>query len=87
LKHPCIKEAAVIGIPDRLRGEVPAACIVLKEGIVLPEKYIIDYAAEHLAKFKIPKFIIYLKELPKTGVGKIDKAKLKKVYTELNKSS
>jgi len=86
LKHPCIREAAVIGIPDKLRGEVPAACIVLKEGIVLPEKYIIEYAVEHLAKFKIPKQIIYMKELPKTGVGKIDKAKLKEIYAELHKT-
>ena len=85
MKHPCVKEAAVIGIPDKLRGEVPVAYIVLKEGIVLPEKYIIEYAVEHLAKFKIPKHIIYMKELPKTGVGKVDKAKLKEIYAESQK--
>jgi acyl-CoA synthetase (AMP-forming)/AMP-acid ligase II len=83
MKHPCVKEASIIGIHDKLRGEVPVAYIILKEGIVLPEKYIIEYASEHLAKFKIPKKVIYVKELPKTGVGKIDKAKLKELYAEI----
>jgi acyl-CoA synthetase (AMP-forming)/AMP-acid ligase II len=77
LKHPCIKEAAAIGIPDKLRGEVVKCFIVLKEGIVLPSRYIMEYLRENLAKFKLPRQIEYLDELPKTGTGKINKAALK----------
>ena len=77
LKHPCIKEAAAIGIPDKLRGEVVKCFIVLKEGIVLPSRYIMEYLRENLAKFKLPRQIEYLDELPKTGTGKINKADLK----------
>lgn len=79
LKHPCVKEAAIVGAPDKLRGEVPVAFIVLKEGIVLPKKYIIEFLHEHLAKFKIPKEVKYLSELPKSGTGKIDKGTLKEM--------
>ena len=76
LKHPCIKEAAAVGIPDELRGEVVKCCIVLKEGIVLPSRYIIEYLRDNLAKFKLPKKIEFLDELPKTGSGKINTAAL-----------
>ncbi len=76
LKHPCVKEAAAIGIPDKLRGEVVKCFIVLKEGIVLPTRYIMEYLRDNLAKFKLPRQIEYLDELPKTGTGKINKAAL-----------
>ena len=60
LKHPCVKEAAAIGIPDKLRGEVVKCFIVLKEGIVLPTRYIMEYLRDNLAKFKLPRQIEYL---------------------------
>jgi acyl-CoA synthetase (AMP-forming)/AMP-acid ligase II len=46
---------------------------------VLPKKYIIEFLQEHLAKFKIPKEVKYLDELPKSGTGKIDKGTLKEM--------
>ncbi len=76
LKHPCIKEAAAVGVPDELRGEVVKCFIVLKEGIVLPKKYVMEYLREQLSRFKLPRHIEYLEELPKTGSGKINKAAL-----------
>ncbi|HOU34842.1 MAG: acyl--CoA ligase [Bacteroidales bacterium] len=76
LKHPCIKEAAAVGVPDELRGEVVKCYIVLKEGIVLPQKYVMEFLREHLSRFKMPRQIEYLDELPKTGSGKINKAAL-----------
>ncbi len=80
LKHPCVKEAAAIGIPDQLRGEVVKCYIALREGIVLPKQYILEYLRENLAKFKVPKEIEYLDELPKTGTGKINKAALRELH-------
>ena len=77
MRHPCIKEAAAVGVPDKLRGETVKCFIVLKDGIVLPKHYIKEYLRDKLAKFKLPRQIEYLSELPKTSSGKINKAELK----------
>jgi len=77
MSHPCTKEAAAIGVDDKLRGEVVKAFVVLKPGIILPEKYLREYCKNMLARFKIPRYITYLAELPRTGTGKTDKTKLK----------
>ena len=78
-KHPCILEAAVIGVPHPEYFEVPKAFIVLKpecKGKVT-EDDIIKYAREHLAPYKVPKIIEFRDELPKTAVGKILRRVLK----------
>ncbi len=78
-KHPCILEAAVIGVPHPEYFEVPKAFIVLKpecKGKVT-ENDIIKYAREHLAPYKVPKIIEFRDELPKTAVGKILRRVLK----------
>jgi len=85
LRHPCVKEAAVIGIPDQLRGEVVKCFVVLKDGIVLPTSYLMDYLRDNLAKFKLPKEIEYLNELPKTGSGKVNKAALREMEENKHK--
>jgi len=84
--HPKIKEAAAVGVPDEYLGEVPKVFIVLKEGETATEEEIIAYCRENLAKYKIPQYVEFRKELPKTLVGKIlrrelaeeEKAKLAK---------
>jgi len=80
LKHPCVEEAVAIGIPDQLRGEVVKCYIALRDGVVFPKQYILEYMRENLAKFKVPKEIEYLDELPKTGTGKINKAALRELH-------
>jgi len=85
LSHPCVAEAAVIGIEDNLRGEVPKAFVVLKEGIRLPEEHLLYFCKEHLAHFKVPRYIEIRDSLPKTGSHKIDKAKLKEEGRQANK--
>ncbi len=69
--HPKVKEAAAVGVPDEYKGEVPKVFIVLKEGETATEEEIIAYCKENLAKYKIPKYVEFRKELPKTMVGKI----------------
>jgi long-chain acyl-CoA synthetase len=76
-QHPKIREAAVLGIPDSYRGETVKAVIVLQPGMTLTEKEVIDFCAEPLAKYKIPKIIEFRSELPKSAVGKILKRNLK----------
>lgn len=69
--HPAVKEAAVIGVPHPLRGEVPQAYVVLKETAVASEKELRQYCAEHLSKYKVPHKIELVDELPRSSVGKV----------------
>lgn len=76
---PQVNEVAVVGIPDSKWGEMVTAFIVLKENESLTTEELRQYCSVKLGKYKIPKGIIFLKELPKTHVGKIDKKELKKL--------
>jgi long-chain acyl-CoA synthetase len=70
-EHPKVREAAVIGVPHERRGETVKAFIVLKEGETATEEEIIAFCRENLAPYKVPKFVEFRDELPKTLVGKI----------------
>ncbi len=78
-RHPDIVEAAVVGIPDKLRGEVPKAFVVLKEGKVLTQEDLRYFCRQHLAHFKIPHYFEFKNELVKNRTGKIDKERLKTI--------
>jgi long-chain acyl-CoA synthetase len=76
-RHPKIKEVAIIGVPDKLRGEVPKAFITTKENENLVIEELREFLKEHLAHFKIPHYFELVESLPKNRTGKIDKTKLK----------
>lgn len=80
-KHPNVKETVVVGTEDGYWGEVVTAFIVCEKMIEDFEAEIRASCLEHLGKFKIPKKIYFLSELPKTTVGKIDKLRLKQLVT------
>ena len=69
--HPKVMEAAVIGIPDAKRGEVVKAFVVLKEGATATPDEIRSFCKEKLAPYKVPSYVEFRKELPKTQVGKV----------------
>jgi len=75
-RHPKVLEAAVIGVPDERSGEV-VKLFVVKKDKSLTEKEIISYCRESLTGYKVPKHVVFRKELPKTNVGKILRRKLK----------
>lgn len=77
-----IKEVAVIGVEDEKWGEVGKAYLVLKDNYKADSNEIIDFCKGNLAKYKIPKYIEFLKELPKSEAGKIDKKKLLQLHKE-----
>ena len=71
-KHPAILEAAVVGKPDNHWGETPCAFVVLKDGAEATADEIIAFCRDNMARFKVPKNIIF-GELPKTSTGKVQK--------------
>lgn len=76
-KHDAVSEVAVIGIPSERMGEEVIACVVKQQGVKITEFELIDYCQKHLAKYKAPERILFFNELPRNGVGKILKTKLK----------
>jgi fatty-acyl-CoA synthase len=79
-RHPKVLEAAVFGVPDEKWGEAVTAAVVLKENETATEEEIIAFCKQHQASYKAPKSIVFLKELPKTGSGKIYKKALRELY-------
>jgi fatty-acyl-CoA synthase len=75
--HPRVFDAAIIGIPDEKWGEVGKAFIVLKPGGTVSNGEILEFLKGKVAKYKIPKCVEYVEELPKTASGKIQKFLLK----------
>jgi fatty-acyl-CoA synthase len=76
--HPAVLEVALIGAPDPKWGEVPWAVVVPRPGQTLDLEALFAFAGKRLARFKLPKRIVTVSELPRTGAGKIDKELLKK---------
>ncbi|WP_105189763.1 AMP-binding protein [Pseudoalteromonas sp. T1lg48] len=80
--HEAISDAAVFGIPDDKFGEQVCLWLKLKEGHDLTEQQVRDYLKEHLAYFKIPKYIEIVDEYPMTVTGKLQKFKMREQMIE-----
>jgi len=80
-KHQDVAEVAVVGVEDQLRGEVPKAYVVLKEGSNLSQEELRYFCRQHLAHFKIPHHFEFVLALPKNRAGKVDKVALKATKT------
>jgi len=75
--HPEILEAAVVGIRDAYQGESLKAYVAPKAGSALDAESVKQYCRTQLAPYKVPRQIIFMESLPRTGVGKLDKNKLR----------
>jgi len=73
LCHPAVQEAAIVGMPHEKWGEAPHAFVVLRSGATASEAELKQFARDQLAHFKVPQWISFVNELPKTATGKIQK--------------
>ena len=76
-------ESAVIGVPHTDFGEGVTAVVVAAQGAVLEEKVIIAALETRLARFKLPKRVLFIDELPRNTMGKVQKNILREIYREL----
>ena len=76
-QHPQVADAAVIGVPDEMRGEVVGAAVSLKKGATATEQDIKRWCLDRLASYKVPKQIFFLDSLPRTAGGIIDKGSIR----------
>jgi fatty-acyl-CoA synthase len=74
---PEVREAAAVGMPDRKKGEVVAAFVMLKEGAFLTEEALLAALKGQIADFKLPKKVIFVADFPRNSAGKILKKDLK----------
>jgi long-chain acyl-CoA synthetase len=70
-QHPAVREAVVVGTPDRHYGEAVKAFVVPVEGSSVTERELIDHCRKSLARFKVPVAIEFRSELPRTIIGKV----------------
>ena len=77
-KHPAVREAAVVGDPDELHGEIPVAFVSLKEGAEATPQALRQYCRDNLGRHEIPRKFTIVPQLPKNAAGKILKRELRK---------
>lgn len=76
-EHPAVHMGAVVGVPDPQWGEVGVACVVLKPGAVAAEEEVLAFLQSRLARYKVPKRVVFLESLPISAAGKILKRELR----------
>src|SRR5438309_1966990 len=78
LRHPSVQQAAIVGLPHEKSGAAPHAFVVLTPGEPATENELIEHTRSRLAHFKAPHGVTFVRELPKTATGKIQKYVLRK---------
>jgi len=84
LRHPQVREVAVIGLPDANWGEIAVAAVTVKPGDAPDEAALDALCLEHIARFKRPKRYVFMEELPKNATGKVLKRELRERLARLN---
>jgi fatty-acyl-CoA synthase len=77
MRHPSVRQAQVVGVPDSFMGEEAVAVLQVKEGETLTEDAVRDYCRAELARHKVPKYVRFVAEYPQTPSGKVKKFELR----------
>ncbi len=81
-KHPAVGECAVVGLPDEKYGEALFAAIVPQPGASVSADELVSHCREHIGGYKIPRQFAFLREMPKSAMGKILKTDLRKTFSD-----
>jgi fatty-acyl-CoA synthase len=76
--HPAVDDVAVIGVPDQQFGERLRAFVVRRDGAALTEEEVRDHVRDNLARFKVPRDVVFVDVLPRNATGKVLKRELRK---------
>jgi len=83
LEHPGVLDCGVIGRPDPRWDEVPVACIIRRPDTSVDAETLQAHVAKELARFKVPREIVFVDDLPRTALGKVQHFRLKQLYATL----
>jgi fatty-acyl-CoA synthase len=79
-EHPAVSEAALIGVPHEKWGEVGLMVVVLEKGEAATEEQLQAFCSQRLARYKVPKRVVFTDALPYSSYGKVMKAELKRNF-------
>jgi fatty-acyl-CoA synthase len=82
MRHPAIRQAQVVGVPDPYMGEEAAAFIQLREGGTVSEDELRDHCKAGMSRHKLPKYFQFVTEFPLTPSGKVKKFELRKQFLD-----
>jgi fatty-acyl-CoA synthase len=81
-EHPAVAECAAFGLPDAQWGEIVAAAVVLRAGATATQDDLTQHLVERLARFKLPRRWVFVPDLPKTALGKLQRGVLAARWSE-----
>ncbi|MGR4868585.1 AMP-binding protein [Variovorax sp. LARHSF232] len=80
MRHPAVREAAAVGVPDRHYGQEIGVCIVLRDGCACTEEELRAFCAEALGRYKAPGHYRFVTDLPRGPSGKVQRLKLLRLF-------
>jgi len=78
-----VQTAAVVGVPHAIRGEDICAFVVPKPGATIAETDVVDHCQKYVSKFKVPRLVVVINQLPLTASGKIRRFELRRRAAEI----
>jgi acyl-CoA synthetase (AMP-forming)/AMP-acid ligase II len=82
-EHPDVAEAAVVGAPHEVKGEVPVAFVVLEEGAEATEEQLRRFSLDHVATYAHPRRVFFVEELPRSATQKVQRYRLEAEVEDL----